>query len=139
MRQMIIATLVASASLSPAHSQEDPPALALELNAVQPSQKGCRLTFVVKNGLGTELSRAAFEVALFNDLGVVDRLTVLDFRDLPSGKTKVARFELAGTDCSKVTRVLINGATDCKGDGVATDACMSQLRTTAKAKIEFGL
>ncbi|MCB1467191.1 MAG: hypothetical protein KDK08_08625 [Rhizobiaceae bacterium] len=139
MRQMIIATLVATASLSPAHSQEDPPALALELNAVQPSQKGCRLTFVVKNGLGTELSRAAFEVALFNDLGVVDRLTVLDFRDLPSGKTKVARFELAGTDCSKVTRVLINGATDCKGDGVATDACMNQLRTTAKAKIEFGL
>ena len=139
MRQMIIATLVATASLSPAHSQEDPPALALELNAVQPSQKGCRLTFVVKNGLGTELSRAAFEVALFNDLGVVDRLTVLDFRDLPSGKTKVARFELAGTDCSKVTRVLINGSNDCQGAGVAPDACMNQLRTTAKAKIEFGL
>ena len=139
MRQMIIATLVATASLSPAHSQEDPPALALELNAVQPSQKGCRLTFVVMNGLGTKVSRAAFEVALFNDLGVVDRLTVLDFRDLPSGKTKVARFELAGTDCSKVTRVLINGATDCQGDGVAPEACMNQLRTTAKARIEFGL
>ena len=139
MRHMIIAALVATASLSPALAQEDPPALALELNAVEPSQKGCRLTFVVKNGLGTQLSRAAFEVALFNDLGVVDRLTVLDFRDLPSGKTKVARFELAGTDCSKVTRVLINGATDCRGDGVAPEACMNQLRTTAKARIEFGL
>ena len=75
-----LAVVLACAAASTASAQDAKPALALELNAVQPSEKGCRLTFVVANKLGAELSRAAFEVALFNDLGVVDRLTVLDFK-----------------------------------------------------------
>ena len=94
------------------------PALMLELNGAQPSDKGCRLTFVVTNNLGAELSKAAFEIALFNEAGVVDRLTVLDFNELPAGKTKVARFDLAGTDCAKVSRVLVNHATECTGSGI---------------------
>lgn len=134
-----LAVVLACAAASTASAQDAKPALALELNAVQPSEKGCRLTFVVANKLGAELSRAAFEVALFNDLGVVDRLTVLDFKELPAGKTKVTRFELANTDCTKVTRVLINNATECQGDGVEPTACMRQLSTSSKAGIEFGI
>ena len=96
----------------------------LELNAAQPSDKGCRLTFVVTNNLGAELTKAAFEIALFNDTGVVDRLTVLDFNELPEGKTKVARFDLAGTDCAKISRVLVNHATECTGAGIDPKACL---------------
>lgn len=136
----LLAILVAAAPLVPALAQEDAkPSLLLELNAVQPSEKGCRLTFVVMNKLGAELSRAAFEVALFNELGVVDRLTVLDFKELPSGKTKVTRFELAGTDCGKVTRVLVNSATECQGVGIEPASCMRQLTTSSKATVEFGV
>jgi hypothetical protein len=112
--------------------------LSLELNAAQPSQKGCRLTFVVANGLGADLSKAAFEIALFNDVGVVDTLTVLDFKDLPSGKTKVTRFDLP-LDCAKITRVLVNRAVDCAGDGVDPAACMRQLQPSGKSQIAFGL
>ncbi len=114
-------------------------ALSLELNGAQPSDKGCRLTFVVKNGLGADLSRAAFEIALFNEAGVVDRLTVLDFKDLPAGKTKVVRFDLAGTDCAKISRVLVNSATECAGKGIEPSACMAQLKTDSKAGISFGI
>jgi len=70
---------------------------------------------------------------------VVDRLTVLDFKDLPAGKTKVVRFDLAGTDCGKISRVLVNSATDCTGAGVETSACMRQLKTDSKAGIAFGV
>ena len=91
----LLAAIFTCAVASTALAQDAKPALQLELNAVQPSEKGCRLTFVVKNNLGAELSRAAFEVALFNELGVVDRLTVLDFKELPAGKTKVTRFNPA--------------------------------------------
>ena len=114
-------------------------ALSLELNGAQPSDKGCRLTFVVKNELGADLSKAAFEIALFNEAGVVDRLTVLDFKDLPKGKTKVTRFDLAGTDCGKISRVLVNSATQCEGTGVDPNACTRQLKTETKAKIAFGV
>ena len=115
------------------------PALILELNGAQPSDKGCRLTFVVTNNLGAELTKAAFEIALFNDAGVVDRLTVLDFNELPAGKTKVARFDLAGTDCAKVSRVLINHATECVGAGIDPKACLSELEPQTKSTIVFGM
>ncbi len=111
------------------------PALVLELNGAQPSDKGCRLTFVVTNNLGAELTKAAFEIALFNDAGVVDRLTVLDFNELPEGKTKVARFDLAGTDCTKISRVLVNTATECTGPGVDPKACLRQLKPETKSGI----
>src|SRR5690606_485053 len=100
--------------------------------------KGCRLTFVVNNSLGSSLSKAAFEIALFNEDGVVDRLTVLDFKDLPEGKTKVTRFDLSGLDCAKVSRVLVNSATECTGEGVEPSAGLGQLTAQTTAAIAFG-
>lgn len=133
-----------SLSLAPAWAQSAPApaqgaALSLELNAAQPSDKGCRLTFVVNNALGADLSKAAFEIALFKEAGVVDRLTVLDFKDLPAGKTKVTRFDLAGADCGKLSRVLINSATECAGTGVEPAACMRGLKTSTRTSIAFGV
>ena len=125
----------------PARAQEaaKDAALILELNGAQPSDKGCRLTFVVTNNLGAELTKAAFEIALFNDAGVVDRLTVLDFNELPAGKTKVARFDLADTDCAKISRVLVNHATECSGAGIDPKACLAQLKPETKSTIVFGV
>lgn len=143
----ILSTLTAAtiAAASPVSAQDAPatpaPAssLVLELNGAQASDKGCRLTFVVTNELGAELTKAAFEIALFNDAGVVDRLTVLDFNELPAGKTKVTRFDLAGTDCAKISRVLVNHATECAGLGIDPKACITQLKPATKSAIAFGL
>ena len=138
-----LALAFCASAASPAGAQEaakaPAPALVLELNGAQPSDKGCRLTFVVTNNLGAELTKAAFEIALFNEAGVVDRLTVLDFNELPAGKTKVARFDLAGTDCTKISRVLINHATECTGAGIDPKACLSQLKPETKSTIVFGV
>ncbi|WP_442583439.1 hypothetical protein ACSBOB_16390 [Mesorhizobium sp. ASY16-5R] len=135
----LAAALAAASGIATAQEQAAKPALALELNAAQPSQKGCRLTFVVANGLGAELSKAAFEIALFNEVGVVDTLTVLDFKELPAGKTKVTRFDLPGLDCAKISRVLVNRATDCAGEGIDPTACMRQLVPSTKSQITFGV
>ncbi|TIW20582.1 MAG: hypothetical protein E5V81_13815 [Mesorhizobium sp.] len=74
-----------------------------------------------------------------NAARVVDRLTVLDFKDLPAGKTKVTRFDLAGADCGKLSRVLINSATECAGSGVDPAACMRALKTSTRTAIAFGV
>ncbi|AZO37843.1 MAG: hypothetical protein EOS81_29480 [Mesorhizobium sp.] len=142
--RLLTSTFAMSLAMAPAWAQSAPapaaaPALSLELNAAQPSEKGCRLTFVVNNALGADLSKAAFEIALFNEAGVVDRLTVLDFKDLPAGKTKVTRFDLAGADCGKLSRVLINSATECAGTGVEPAACMRALKTSTRTAIAFGV
>lgn len=112
--------------------------LSLELNSLQPSDKGCRLTFVITNRLEGDVSRAAFEIALFDRTGMVDRMSVLDFRDLRRGKTKVSRFDLPGADCGKISRVLVNGATECTGSGVKAPDCIDELRTSTRTEIEFG-
>ncbi|RWM80411.1 MAG: hypothetical protein EOR81_09700 [Mesorhizobium sp.] len=139
--RLLTSVLAMPLVLGPAWAQQSAPApaLTLELNGAQPSDKGCRLTFVVNNTLGADLSKAAFEIALFNEAGVVDRLTVLDFKDLPAGKTKVTRFDLAGADCAKVSRVLINSATECAGTGIQPEACMRGLKTETKTGIAFGV
>lgn len=125
----------------PAFAQDAAPArsLFLELNAAQPSEKGCRLTFVVTNNLGADLAGAAFELALFNAEGVVDRLTVLEFRDMPAGKTKVSRFDLSGADCGKISRILINTTTECSGEGIGPADCLSGIRTSTRTGIAFGV
>jgi hypothetical protein len=139
--RLLTSALAMPLAMVPAWAQQSAPvpALSLELNGAQPSDKGCRLTFVVSNNLGADLSKAAFEIALFNGAGVVDRLTVLDFKDLPAGKTKVTRFDLAGTDCAKVSRVLINNAAECAGTGIEPGACMRGLKTETKTGIAFGV
>lgn len=130
---------IASCGLAGAEDAVPAHSLELQLNSMQPSDKGCRFTFVVANGLGSDLDKAAFEIVLFNRDGQVDRLTVLDFQGLPSGKTKVRQFDFSGTDCAGIGRVLVNDATECKGDGLDPRACIDRLHTATKAEVEFGL
>lgn len=137
---LLVLTSLAAVPLAPARAQTAAPErhVSLDLNALQPSQGGCRLTFVVANGLDTPIDRAAFEMALFDKAGVVDRLTVLDFKALTAGKTKVSRFDLKGADCANVGRVLINEATDCSGAGTPPDACLASLKTKSTSGVAFG-
>lgn len=114
------------------------PSLNLELNGADASAAGCRLTFVVENRLGMGLDKAAFEIVLFNDAGLVERLAVLDFKELPDGKTKVRQFDIQGADCARVGRVLVNDAVACEGEGVEAGACLRRLVTATKSAVALG-
>lgn len=140
-RVLLAATLALSVAWSaPAFGEEAAPAasLLLELNGAEASPAGCRLTFVIRNDLGAALERAAFEIVLFDDAGLVERLAVLDFKELPEGKTKVRQFDIPGADCARVGRVLVNDAVACEGDGVQAGACLRGLVTETKSTVAFG-
>ena len=111
--------------------------LTVELNEVAPSEKGCKLTFVAGNGLQQSLSKVSFEFVLFDQKGLVERMAVLDFRDLPAGKTKVRQFDLPGTKCEAVKSLLINDAPACVGEGIDKGACMTGLQTGSKSAVEL--
>ncbi|WP_246752813.1 hypothetical protein [Sinorhizobium sp. BG8] len=124
----------------PAVAQEPAPAkaaLEVELNTLAPSQKGCLFTFVAGNHLERAISRVSFEFVIFNEKGTVERMVVLDFRDLPLGKTKVRQFDLPGTKCEAVKRLLINDAPVCEGEGLAKDACATGLVTRSNTTATF--
>jgi hypothetical protein len=140
-RRILTAFLAVSLPAGGAALAQQPapaPSLRLEFNGLEPSTAGCRLTFVVENGLGAALDRAAFEIVLFNGKGLVDRLTVLDFKELPAGKTKVRQFDLPGADCAGIGRVLVNDAVACEGAGVEPTACIRSLKAETRSDVSFG-
>ncbi|ANK86903.1 MULTISPECIES: hypothetical protein [unclassified Rhizobium] len=109
--------------------------LDVELNALAPSQKGCMMTFVAENNLQAPINKMSFELAFFNDKNAVDRITVLDFRDLPQGKKRVRQFDMPNVKCESVTRVLINDTPVC--DGPAAGECMKGLVTRSQISVPF--
>ncbi|MBB2673363.1 UNVERIFIED_ORG: hypothetical protein GGE44_002928 [Rhizobium esperanzae] len=118
-------------------AQETAPAASLnvELNALAPSQKGCMMTFVALNQLPAAINKVSFELAFFNDRNAVDRITVLDFRDLPQGKKRVRQFDMPNVKCKSVTRILINDTPVC--DGPAAGECMKDLVTRSQISVPF--
>ena len=139
--RMNIAILVGAALLAsplPAVSAEAEPGISMELNGLAPAGAGCRLTFVVANGLPADIGKAVYEVALFNPAGQVERLMTLDFQSLPAGRTRVRQFDLGDLACDAVSRVLINDATECVGEGIEPAACMRDLQTRSATKVGFG-
>ncbi|UVD55809.1 hypothetical protein NE852_17150 [Rhizobium sp. Pop5] len=120
-----------------AQAQEAASAMSLdvELNALAPSQKGCMMTFVAENNLPAAINKISFELAFFNDKNAVDKITVLDFRDLPQGKKRVRQFDMPNVKCESVTRILINDTPVC--DGPAAGECMKGLVTRSQVSVPF--
>ena len=147
-RRTALALMIALAATAPTMAQDTPaetgeanaaPSLSIELNRAVPTDNGCRLGFVTTNRLGADLSKAAFEIVLFNPQGLIERLLVLDFGAMPDGRTKVREFNLSGSSCDSIERVLVNDVSACEGDGVSREACASALKASSRADIEFGL
>src|SRR5690606_24196436 len=106
-RSLVAATVANIILIGQIHAQEPAPSssLTLELNALQPTDSGCRFTFLVENRLNASLGSAAFEMAIFDGDGRISRFTIVDFKDLPDGKTKVRQFDFGQMDCTKIGRV----------------------------------
>lgn len=135
--RLVAGLLLAVSAVSQAYAQEAAPkaGLEVELNALAPSQKGCMMTFVALNNLAAPINKISFELAFFNDKNAVDRVTVLDFRDLPQGKKRVRQFDMPNVKCETVTRILINDTPVC--DGLAAGECMKGLVTRSQVSVPF--
>lgn len=145
MRLPLCTALLALALCQPALAQdaapetttEDAPktaGLMISLNALESTDNGCKLTFLVENDLPADIESLQAEVALFDSEGVVDRLTMLDFLTLPEGKKRVRQFELPGASCDALGGLLLNDIKVCDAEGVD---CMGALETGSKADIPF--
>lgn len=136
---LLFSVLALSAPVLAQEAAPTAPSLAVELNALQPAENGCRVTFLATNNLGGQLDRAAVEVAFFTSDGAIDRIVTLDFKALAEGKTKVLQFELKNLSCDGIGRLLINDITACEGTGIAATACLDGLVTTTRPDIAFGV
>lgn len=111
--------------------------LSIELNKLAGTREGCQLSFVARNDTSQAISAARFEFAFFDRDGLLERLTALNFRDLPTARTKVRQFVLPKVQCETLGRIVINDAVAC--EGISPDACYRALTITNRTNVEFGL
>jgi hypothetical protein len=142
MRSILFFSLVAFAMLSaPTGSGAQQKLLTIELNRVQQSKDGCRLSFIAVNRMGASLEKTAMEVVFFDANDVVSEMLLLDFGRLPADKTKVVEFVLQQQECGQISRVLVNDVVECSSaeQQNITEDCFQALRTSNRAEIEFGV
>ncbi len=138
----VLARLAAAAlALAPvAAPAQDAPGFDLQLNSAADTAEGaCRLTYVAANRSENVFDRAAFQVGIFDTEGTVTRLLVLDFGALTAGKTKILQFDLSGTPCASISRILVNQKSACTlAGGAESDFCFAELVASSRISIQFG-
>jgi hypothetical protein len=125
------------AATSSALSQDN--ALTIELNDATDVGGNCRLAYVAFNGTGQLLDKASFDVFIFDKDGKVGQSLVFQFGRLLDGKTKVVQFDLAGSSCASISRLLVNDIRECSVAGKESTVCIDTLKTTTRTPIAFGL
>ncbi|MCH2165297.1 MAG: hypothetical protein MK098_11680 [Marinovum sp.] len=111
--------------------------LDIELNATNPQDSGCLLSFVVQNGHAHNIDSAVFEAVLFDAQGQVNQLTLFDFGALPQARPRVRQFVVPGLQCNDLSRLIFNGASTCEGDGVNVAMCSEDLTLRSRVATEI--
>ncbi|MEM9642894.1 MAG: hypothetical protein AAGA19_15480 [Pseudomonadota bacterium] len=139
LRRFAVLSLALSFFLQPtgALAEEATRSLRVELNALQPSDSGCRITLVAENGLGHAAETIVLETVLFTKSGEVERLTLFDLGDMPVGRPRVRQFDIAGLECGNLGRVLINGLSACEGPGLTPDLCLDAMTLRSRLDVEL--
>lgn len=109
--------------------------IGLSLNTAETVEGGRMLTFMLRNGLGGDISRAVYETVLFSREGRVERMTLFDMGALPAGRPRVRRFEVSGLECERLGSLLINGAETCEAGDLGEQACVDALSVSSDTDI----
>tara|TARA_R110002110_G_scaffold293407_3_gene507331 strand:- start:2388 stop:2816 length:429 start_codon:yes stop_codon:yes gene_type:complete len=112
--------------------------IELELNTAADADGGCRLTYVATNNTSVALEKNSYEVAVYDNDGLVKRLLVLEFGWLPVGKTRVVQFDLPNQSCADLSRISVNGPVECTSSAGEETVCRdSQILSSRVRTIQF--
>lgn len=112
-------------------------ATALELNKLEPYDKGCRAYMVVNNTSDTSYQSYKLDLVLFQADGVIGRRFALDLAPLKPQKKTVKLFELDGVGCDKIGSFLINEVMECKSDAGAQSDCLQRMTTSTLTNVQI--
>jgi hypothetical protein len=108
-------------------------AMALELNKLEPLDKGCRAYMVIENKAATDYETFKLDLFMFRKDGVIGRRFAIDLAPLKGNKRTVKLFDLAGAPCDEIGSFLINDVLECKAGTAAASDCLARLLPTSLA------
>ena len=127
--RLLVAAGLASA-VAPAWAADKP--IVVELNKLEPQNKGCRAYLVIDNPSEAGLQVLKLDLILFRPDGVIDRRLAVDLGPIRPSKKGVKSFDL-DTPCDGIGTVLVNDVMDCR-DAVGPVAdCLTRLSFASRA------
>jgi hypothetical protein len=123
---LLAGIVLASVGLATA-SHAEPAVLAVELNKLEPTDKGCRAYLVINNTSDTAYQAVKLDLVMFQPDGVIGKRFVLDIAPLKPQKKTVKLFDLEATACDKVGGLLVNDIVECKAESGPLSDCLSKM------------
>jgi hypothetical protein len=111
--------------------------IALELNKLESSEKGCRPYLVINNATDTAYQSFKLDLVLFQTDGVIGRRFALDLAPVKAQKKTVKLFDLDGIACNKIGSLLINDVTECKADAGPVSTCLQSMTVSALTTVKL--
>lgn len=113
------------------------PQLTVELNKLEPVEKGCRVYTVVDNPGTMGFQTLKLDLILFHTDGVIGRRLMLDLAPLKSSKKTVKMFDLDGTACDKIGSFLVHDVMECKSDSGPVDKCLDAITLKSLSNVQI--
>lgn len=111
--------------------------VSVELNKLEPSEKGCRAYVVVSNSGDTAYDAYKLDLVMFQTDGVIGRRFALDLAPLRPAKRSVKLFDLNDTNCDSIGSFLVNDVLECHADSGPVDNCLARLKVSTLGKVEL--
>lgn len=132
-----IGFLATSVSAEPDAASQKAAGLHIELNKLEPSDKGCRAYMVIDNPGETAYQSFKIDLVLFQTDGVIGKRFSIDLAPLKPKKKSVKLFEIDRIQCDKIGSFLINDVMECKADSGAVPGCLDNLKTSTLTKVQI--
>jgi hypothetical protein len=118
-------------------AQQAPAGVHIELNKLEPSEKGCRAYMVLNNPADTNYQSFKIDLVLFQTDGVIGKRFSIDLAPLKPKKKTVKLFEIDSIHCDKIGSFLINDVMECKADGAAVSGCLDKVKTSTLTNVQL--
>lgn len=108
--------------------------MRVQLNKMTPVEDACRIYLVFENRTGSAFDAYTLDLVMFDkDGGILQRLAVEAGR-LPADKTLVKPFDMTGTQCERIGKLLLNEVMTCERAGDAKTDCTAL--TTPRSRLD---
>lgn len=101
--------------------------LTVELNKLEPYDKGCRAYVVINNTSDSGYQSVKLDLVLFQPDGVIARRFAVDLAPLKAAKKSVKLFDIENLACDKISSVLVNDVMECKSEQGPVADCLAKM------------
>ena len=130
---LVCATILAAAAMPVAATAAEQAPLAVELNKLEPFDKGCRLNLVLTNPGTPAYPTIKLDLVMFDPSGVIGRRIAIDVGPVRATKKSVKQFDIDGIACDRIASVLVNDVIECKSDNGPVVDCLARMTFSSVA------